>query len=638
MPGGPSHPQAVAAHALWYSDTTRGKDFWPDPMSNINPNRFTTRPEIEGTFGVVTSTHWIATAVGMSVLEKGGNAFDAACATAFTLQVVEPHLNGPGGDVPVILFDVRKGHPQVICGQGPAPAGATIAHYRALELDMVPGTGLLAACVPGMFDAWMILLRDYGTMRLADVLTGAIFYASEGHPLVERANATIATVEKLFREHWPSSAAVYLRDGKVPATGTLFTNPALAETYKRVLREAAGSGSREQEIERARKVWSQGFVAEAIDRFCRTQEIMDTSGHPNRGVLTGQDMARWQATVEPPLTYQYGRYTVCKPGPWAQGPVMLQQLALLKGFHLDGLDVAGPEFIHTVVEASKLAFADREKFYGDPELERVPMETLLSDAYNEERRKLIHHTASLELQPGSVEGFGAVITLKHPPSPATRAEGREGAAAAALGAGEPTVGRLGEMRGDTVHFDIVDRAGNMVSATPSGGWLQSSPVIPELGFGLGTRAQMFWLEENHPASLKPGKRPRTTLSPTLALRDGEPYLAWGSPGGDQQDQWTTQFFLRHVHARLNLQEAIDAPAWHSEHFPISFWPRTARPGTLVMESRVPAESRKELEKRGHIVEVGPAWSEGRLTAASRDGRRRKAAANPRGMQGYAAGR
>jgi len=599
-------------------------------MSNINPNPFTTRPEIEGTFGVVTSTHWIATAVGMATLEKGGNAFDAACATAFTLQVVEPHLNGPGGDVPVILFDVRKGHPEVICGQGPAPTAATIAHYRSLGLDIMPGTGLLAACVPGVFDTWMTLLRDYGTMRLADVLAPAIFYAREGYPLVERANATIATVEKLFREHWPTSAAVYLRDGKVPATGTLFTNPAIADTYTRVLREASGPGSREQEIERARKVWSQGFVAEAIDRFCRTQEIMDTSGRRNRGVLTGQDMARWQATIEPPLTYQYGRYTVCKPGPWAQGPVMLQQLALLKGFHLDGLDVTGPEFIHTVVEASKLAFADREKFYGDPKFEQVPIETLLSDAYNDERRKLIHHTASLELRPGSVEGFGAIVKLR-------RAEGaRE--AVGSMGAGEPTVGRLGEMRGDTVHFDIVDRAGNIISATPSGGWLQSSPVIPELGFGLGTRGQMFWLAENHPASLKPGKRPRTTLSPTLSLRDGEPYLAWGSPGGDQQDQWTTQFFLRHVHGKFNLQEAIDAPAWHSEHFPISFWPRTARPGVLVVESRVPTESRKELEKRGHMVEVGPAWSEGRLTAASRDGRRRKAAANPRGMQGYAAGR
>src|SRR5215467_1258440 len=202
-------------------------------MSNINPNPFTTRPEIEGTFGVVTSTHWIATAVGMATLEKGGNAFDAAVATAFTLQVVEPHLNGPGGDVPVLVFDVRQGRPEVICGQGVAPAGATIARYRALGLDMVPGTGLLAACVPGTFETWMLLLRDYGTMRLADVLSPAIGYAQEGQPLVERAHATIATVAELFRTHWPTSAAVYLPDNTVPAAGTLFTNTALAATYLR---------------------------------------------------------------------------------------------------------------------------------------------------------------------------------------------------------------------------------------------------------------------------------------------------------------------------------------------------------------------------------------------------------------------
>ena len=600
-------------------------------MGNINPNTFTTRPEIEGTFGVVTTTHWIATAVGMSILEKGGNAFDAACATAFTLQVVEPHLNGPGGDVPVILYDTRKNKVEVICGQGPAPAGATIAYFKSLGLDMVPGTGLLAACVPGMFDTWMQLLRDYGTLRLEDVLAPAIYYASQGHPLVERANATIKTVEKLFRDYWPTSAAVYLPGGKVPEIGTLFTNKAIADTYTRVLREAeSAGGDRVAQIEKARKTWSQGFVAEAIDRFCRTQEIMDTSGERHRGLLTADDMARWQATVEEPLTYDYGRYTVCKPGVWSQGPVMLQQLALLKGFHLDGLDVTGPDFIHTLVECSKLAFADREKFYGDPKFSEIPIKTLLSDAYNDQRRKLIGGTASLELLPGSVEGFGAVVKLR-------RAEAaRE--AVGAMGAGEPTVGRLGEVIGDTVHFDIIDRAGNMISSTPSGGWLQSSPVIPELGFGLGTRGQMFWLEEGHPAALAPGKRPRTTLSPTLSLRDGEPYLAWGSPGGDQQDQWTAQFFLRHVHAGFNLQESIDAPAWHSEHFPISFWPRTARPGVLVVESRVPAATRDELTRRGHVVELGPGWSEGRLTAASRDGRRRRAAANPRGMQGYAAGR
>ena len=594
---------------------------------NINPNPFTTRPEIDGTFGVVASTHWIATAVGMATLEKGGNAFDAACATAFTLQVVEPHLNGPGGDVPVVLYDVRRGKPEILCGQGPAPAGATIAHFKSLGLDMVPGTGLLAACIPGMFDTWMTLLRDYGTMKIADVLTPAIAYANNGHPLVERANATIKTVEKLFRNHWPTSAAIYLPNGNVPETGTLFTNKTLSATYARVLKEAESvGGDRVAQIEKARKVWSQGFVAEAIDKFCRTQAVMDTSGTPHKGVLTGQDMAKWQARVEAPLTYDYGRYTVCKAA-FSQGPVALQQLALLKGFNLDGMDVVGPDFIHLLVECSKLAYADREKFYGDPDFVEVPFATLLSDPYNAERRKLVTDKASLELRPGSVEGFGALVKLK---------EGVK--LVAGMGAGEPTVGRMGEVVGDTVHFDIVDQAGNMVSSTPSGGWLQSSPVIPELGFGLGTRMQMFWLEDGHPASLAPGKRPRTTLSPTMALRDGEPYLAWGSPGGDQQDQWITQYFLRHVHAGMNLQEAIDAPAWHSEHFPISFWPRTSRPGVLQIEQRVPKETRDELAKRGHIVEVEPEWSEGRLTAASKDGVRRRAAANPRGMQGYAAGR
>ncbi|WP_027550283.1 gamma-glutamyltransferase family protein [Bradyrhizobium sp. Cp5.3] len=599
--------------------------------SNINPDPFTTRPEIEGTFGVVATTHWIATAVGMAILEKGGNAFDAGVATAFTLQVVEPHLNGPGGDVPIIVHDVKRGRTEVICGQGPAPARATIAHYKNEGLDMVPGTGLLAACVPGTFESWMMLLRDYGTMRVRDVLEPAISYARDGYPLVERACATIQTVEQLFRKYWPTSAAIYLPNGEVPKPATLFTNKTLAATYARILSEAeSGGGGRDAEIERAREAWSQGFVAEAVDKFCRTHEVMDVSGSPHRGVLSADDMARWQPTIETPLTYDYGRYTVCKAGVWSQGPVTLQQLALLKGFALDGLDPTGPEFIHLQIECAKLAFADREKFYGDPKFNEIPIGTLLSDAYNDERRKLVTDRASLDFRPGSVEGFGGEVKLR-------RAEGQR-EAIGALGAGEPTVGRFGEVRGDTVHFDIIDKAGNMVSSTPSGGWLQSSPVIPELGFCLGSRAQMFWLEEGHPASLAPGKRPRTTLSPTMALRDGEPYLAWGSPGGDQQDQWITQFFLRHVHCNLNLQEAIDAPAWHSEHFPISFWPRTARPGVLVVENRVPKATIENLRERGHIVEVGPDWSEGRLTAASRVGRRRRAAANPRGMQGYAAGR
>ncbi|MGD9802462.1 MAG: gamma-glutamyltransferase family protein [Hyphomicrobiaceae bacterium] len=610
-------------------------------MANINSGPFTTRPEIDGTFGVVATTHWIATAVAMGILEKGGNAFDAGIAAAFTLQVVEPHLCGPGGDVPVMVWDQRKGKPEVICGQGPAPAGATIAHYRDhLGLDMIPGTGLLAPCIPGTFETYMLVLRDYGTMRLRDVLEPSIGYAVGGHPIVERACATIDTVRKLFTDHWATSAAVYLPGGKTPAAGTLFRNPQHAETYVRILAEAeAGGGSREAEIERARRAWSHGFVAEAIDTFCRTQEAMDVSGRPHKGVLTGQDMAGWQPTIEAPVSLDYGAYTLLKPGPWTQAPVMLQILAILKGYEIERLSATDPDFVHLWIEAAKLAYADREAFYGDPKFADVPVERLLSERYNNDRRRQITQWANMEQRPGVIEGFGGQVIVKEAPK------------GSYAGVGEPTVGKIsgsdataearaaaGVVNGDTVHIDIIDKDGNMFTATPSGGWLQSSPVIPALGWPLGSRAQMFWLDETHPGALQPGKRPRSTLSVSMALRNGKPYMTWGTPGGDQQDQWNSQLFLRHAHFGMNLQEAIDAPAWHIEHFPGSFWPRAARPGVVVLENRFPEATIKELERRGHKVEIGPDWSEGRLSAASQDGVRRKAAANPRGMQGYAAGR
>jgi gamma-glutamyltranspeptidase/glutathione hydrolase len=543
---------------------------------------------------MVASTHWLASAAGMSVLERGGNAFDAAVATGFTLQVVEPHLNGPGSEVPAVFWSVERGEPLALCGQGVAPAAATIERYHELGHELIPGTGVLAACVPGAFGGWLLLLREFGTWRLEDVLEFAIGYAEYGYPAVAGIRMVIEREAELIAT-WPSSRELYLPP---PEPGSRFRNPALAATYRRIVEEARG-GSREDEIERARRAFYEGFVAEEIDRFSGSEG----------GLLTAEDLAGWRATLEPVVTYDYRGITVCKTQPWAAGPVALQQLALLEGFDLG--DASEAEFVHVVTECAKLAFADRDALYGDTD---VPLETLLSRDYNDERRSLVGEKASGDYVPG----LGSLPTLVE--------------ALATAGSGEPT-------RGDTVHLDVVDRWGNMISATPSGGWLQSSPVIPSLGWPLGTRAQMFWLEEGLPSSLRPRTRPRTTLSPGLALRKGEPWLAWGTPGGDQQEQWALHVFLRHLERSLNLQEAIDAPEFHTDHLIASFHPRGIERCSLSLEGRFDADVVDDLRARGHHVTVMPDWSLGRVTAVARepDGML-KAAANPRAMQGYAVGR
>jgi gamma-glutamyltranspeptidase/glutathione hydrolase len=590
---------------------------------------FTTRPELSGTFGMVASTHWLASAAGMAVLEQGGNAFDAAVATGLTLQVVEPHLNGPGGDAPILLWSAERGEPLVICGQGPAPAGATIERYRDLGLDLVPGTGPLATCVPGAFDAWLLMLRDFGTLPLGEVMRFPIHYAEHGFPMLARIVETIAEVEDLFRDEWPTSAELWLEDGRAPRVGTMWRNAPLAATYRRILAEAEAAGpGRDTQIQAGRDAFMRGFVAEAIAGYVARTEVMDSSGRRNRGVLTADDMARFEATVERPVTFDYRGLTVCKPGVWSQGPVQLQQLALLEPYDLRAMGRSSADFVHTVVECAKLAFADREAWYGDPRFADVPLEALLSREYADERRALVGEDASYELRPGSPDGREPRLA---PPPPAELV-------AAAVGVGEPTLPQE-DRAGDTCHVDVADRHGNLVSATPSGGWLQSSPAIPGLGLCLGTRAQMFWLTEGLPNSLAPGKRPRTTLSPSLALRDGEPYLAWGTPGGDGQDQWSLQFLLSHVDMGLNLQEAIEAPAFTTTHFPSSFYPRAAEPGRLTAEERIGAATVDGLRARGHDVVVGEPWSIGRLSAVSRDRDGvLRAGANPRGMQGYAVGR
>ncbi|MPY55160.1 gamma-glutamyltransferase family protein [Streptomyces acidicola] len=596
---------------------------------------FTTRPTLSGTFGMVSSTHWLASQSAMAVLEDGGNAYDAAVAAGFVLHVVEPHLNGPAGEVPIILAPAG-GEVRVLCGQGVAPAGATIEHYSGLGLDLVPGTGPLAAAVPGAFDAWMLLLRDHGTKPLADVLKYAIGYAEDGHPPVERVGETVETVRALFEEEWVSSADVYLPGGRAPRAGELFRNPALAATWKRLLAEVSGAGDRVAEIEAARQVWRSGFIAEALLRQA-ARPTMDTSGERHTGTLTAADLASWSASYEPPVTYDWNGWTLCKAGPWSQGPVLLQQLALLPP---ELPRYGSAEYVHLLVEGCKLAMADREAWYGDAgDPAEVPLGDLLSEEYNAGRRALVGDTASYELRPGSPGGRVPRLS-SHARVVATDEPGFD-----VLGVGEPTVAANGGTRGDTCHLDVVDRWGNMVAATPSGGWLQSNPVVPELGFPLGTRLQMTWLDEGLPNSLTPGRRPRTTLTPSLALRDGVPVMAFGTPGGDQQDQWQLHFFLAvalrpHIRGGLDLQGAIDAPNWHNDGFPGSFYPRGMRPGSVTVESRMPPELVAELRRRGHDVTVGDAWSEGRLCAVARDPETGllSAAANPRGMQGYAVGR
>ena len=505
-------------------------------------NKFTTRPEIVGNFGVVTSTHWIATAVGMSILEKGGNAFDAAVATGFTLQVVEPHLNGPGGEVPLILAPNNK-DPIVICGQGVAPELATLKTFNDLNLNIVPGSGLLPAVVPGAFDAWMLLLLKYGTMSIREVMEPAIGIATKGFPLVPNIVNTIKSVEELFRNEWKSSAEIYLPQNNLPKPGDFFKNIKMAETYLKIIREAElKSQDIKEQIQQARKIWSQGFIAEEIEKFCQNNEFLDTTERKHKGLLTGNDLANWSATIEKPLSYDYKNFTVCKTGPWGQGPTFLQQLAILKHFDLDSLDELSPDFVHLVVEATKLAFADREAFYGDTNFNKVPMDILLSEEYNLARKNLISVDASMEVRPGKIDGFNGRVVV--------RPKGKTPESFSKFDIGEPTVARfdepnpnsLGETKGDTTHFDIIDKWGNMIAGTPSGGWLQSSPIIPRLGFCLSNRGQMFWLDENSPACIGPKRRPRTTLSPSLALKDGEPYMVFGTPGGDQQDQWSLHLF------------------------------------------------------------------------------------------------
>jgi len=575
-------------------------------------SKFVSRPVVMGTHGMVTSTHYLASMAGLRILLKGGNAVDAGAVMWFALTVLEPWIVGVAGESPILIYVSEEDRVVAVNGQGPAPKAATIEWFKENNYELIPPDGFLPAVVPGALDAWILALSHYGTMKLEDVIEPAIELAAEGFPVTTNFERSVGRLERQFREEWPSSAQIYLAGGKPPKVGEIFVNPDLARSFK-ALAEAERKELKfgcQAGLEAARSYFYEGPIAEKIMEFIHSFRCRDTYGQEHYGLLTLEDFKEYRGRIEEPVSTDYRGYRVYKCGPWSQGPVFLQWLNLLEGFDLRAMRHNSVEYLHTLVECGKLAYADREEYYADPDFVSVPLETLLSKEYAGERRKLIDpKRASMELRPGMAKAR----MLKE--------------------------GKDGEHSFDTVQLDVADRFGNMLSATPSGGWIPTSPLVPSLGFPLGTRGQMFHLDSAHAERLAPGRRPSTTLTPSLVTKNDAPYMVFGTPGGDQQEQWTIQLFLNYVEFGMDLQEALDAPLVHTTHFPSSFHPHAARPGEIHVEDRIGADVRDGLAAKGHKVVVSGGWSHGRCLAIQYDRESGviHGAASPRTRTPYAMG-
>ena len=564
---------------------------------------------------MISTEHYLSAAAGARIFARGGNAIDAAVAAVLVEGVVNPHMHTIGGEAPMLIYSARARRVVAINGNMTAPARATIEYYRSQGLDLVPHSGLLAAGVPAALDALATALGEFGTLSLREVMEPALALAQEGFPMHvglageepkdvdphnAGAGASLRFFAKKFLTEWPSTGRVYLPNGEVPAIGAIIKNPSLAKFFTRLLEAEAAAKNRGREA----------ALRAAVDRFYRGDIALDLVAHSdaNGGLLQASDLAAFKTRIETPVSAEYRGVTMYKCPPWSQGPVFLQQLKMLAGFDLTAMGHNSADYIHTVIESAKLAFADREAYYADPEFVEVPIKALLSKEYADLRRALIDpQRASMEQRPGDPVAMRAL-----------RAGGGE---ARAWGAG-------------TIHVTACDRAGNMIAITASGGWIPSSPVMEALGFPLGSRMQTFFLEEKHPNALRPGKRPRTTLSPSLAMRGDEPYLSFGTPGGDQQDQWTLQFFLNTIDFGMGLQQAIEAPKFSSAHFPSTFYPHGTRPGVLRIEERIGEKVRAQLAARDHLIELRPPWSEGHVLAVQFDRERGllSGGCDPRGQQ------
>jgi gamma-glutamyltranspeptidase/glutathione hydrolase len=572
-------------------------------------------PLVMGREAMVSTEHYLSAAAGARMFAKGGNAIDAAVAATLVEGVVNPHMHTIGGEAPMLIYLANARRVVAINGNMTAPARATIERYRTLVKKLIPPEGLLAAGVPSAFDALAVALREFGTMQLSEVVAPAMALCEDGFPMHPGlagdgetpqdlsgliGTASIRHNAKKFRERWPTSAAVYLPNGELPHTGDIIRNPALANFYRRLVEAEASARNRGREaaIDAARDRFYRGDIAGEIVKW----------SDANGGLLQESDLAAFTTKIEAAVSADYRGITVHKCQPWSQGPVFLQQLRLLEGFDLAAMGHNSADYIHHLVEAAKLAFADRGQYYGDPEFTQVPMESLLSARYSDLRRALIDPGhASMDQRPGDPIGMRALLDTN-------------GLEAQSWGAG-------------TIHVTAADGRGNMIAVTASGGWIPSSPVIDTLGFPLGSRMQTFFLDERHPNSLQPGKRPRTTLTPSLATRNGDPFLSFGTPGGDQQDQWTLQFFFNLIDFGMNVQEAIEAPRFSTAHFPSTFYPHNTLPGVLRVEDRIPESVRSELSARGHLVEARPPWCEGHVLGIRFDPARRllQGGADPRGQ-------
>ena len=556
-------------------------------LSVARPVADTFRPVVRGKRGAVAAGHPLSAEAGLRLLQQGGNAVDAGCATILAASVIEFSHFSFGGEVPIIIKP-SGGAVAVINGQGIAPQLATRQFFldqarkgeSKMGLPFIPSSGILPATVPAVLDAVVTALDRFGTKSLADVIQPAIELA-DGVPIDELRATYIERTRKIF-EPWPTSAKLFLPGGRVPKPGEMFLQPDLARTLREIAKAERATASRRRHaaLTAARDYFYKGVIAKRISEFCEA----------NGGLLRAGDFAAFHAKVEEPAHASYHGYEVYKTGFWAQGPVMLEMLNVLEGYDLQAMKHNSADYIHTLTETMKLAFADRDRYYGDPDFVRVPGGELLAKDYAAMRRSLIDEKrASLEQRPG--DPMNKKPLMNGAPHPALT--------------GQSSVAEA-ERANDTTCVNVIDKDGNLFSATPSGAWLPTV-VAGDTGVMLGQRMQSFLLEEGHPNVLQPGKRPRVTLSPTLVMKDGKPFMVLSTPGGDNQDQSLIQVLLNIIEFGMNVQEAVEAPRFQTLHFVSSFDDHRINPGMLNLEDRIAKEVSNDLASRGHKVETQTSW-------------------------------